>query len=170
VHTGDAKDADTRANVSFVVYGDKGRSSPEIKLDKSETYVTPFRRDQLDIFNTIDVKNLGELTKIKIWHDNSGPKPAWNVKSIYVQDRKTGKVFHFDCNTWIGKDRPGESKDLKCSGFIVPGGELMSNEFLTLPSHVSLVILENKKYTAIDYEIVLTFKKIFSFCLCFDDP
>lgn len=125
VHTGDIKDGDTRANVSFVVYGDKGRSSPEIKLDKSETYVTPFRRDQLDIFNTIDVRNLGELTKIKIWHDNSGPKPAWFVKSIYVQDRKTGKVYHFDCNTWIGREQPGESKDLKCSGFIVPEGMLM---------------------------------------------
>lgn len=106
----------------MVLYGDSGRSSPEIKLQKSETYLTPFRRDQLDIFNSEQIKGLGDLTKIKVWHDNTGAKPAWNVRSIYVQDKKSEKVYNFDCNVWIGKDRPGESKDMKCGGFFTPSG------------------------------------------------
>ncbi|XP_048577310.1 dystrophin isoform X2 [Nematostella vectensis] len=132
VHTNDVKDADTRAHVSCVLYGDRGKTSPEIKLSQSETYNVPFGRDQLDVFQANDLPHVGDLGKIKIWHDNSGPKPAWNVKSIYVEDRLTGKVYCFDCNKWVGRDRPGESRDVKCVGFTVPknGEDIMTKHRL----------------------------------------
>ena len=121
IHTGDAKDAGTQANVTLVLSGQKGRS-PELHPKKSETYHTKFCRDQLDTFSFNGVPHLGDLSKLQIWHDNSGPKSGWFVKSVYVEDKLTRKVYFFDCNGWIGKEKGIGDQDLKCIGFTLPEG------------------------------------------------
>ena len=124
VHTGTVKDAGTQANVSVVLFGEKGKS-PKHWLDKSETYNTKFCRDQLDIFTIPKVPRLGELTKIQIWHDGTGPKPDWFVKGFYVEDKSTRKVYFFNCNAWIGRN--ADTQDLRCEGYTLPEGTFERN-------------------------------------------
>lgn len=119
VHTGDVKDAGTQSNVSVELFGKKGKS-PKLKLDKSETYNTKFCRDQLDIFTVYNIPHLGDLHKIQVWHDRTGPKHEWFVKGFYVEDKSTRKVYFFNCNAWIGRD--ADKQDIKCEGFTLPEG------------------------------------------------
>lgn len=120
VHTGDVKDAGTQSNVSVELFGDKGRS-PKLKLGKSETYNTKFCRDQLDIFTVYNIPHLGDLHKIQVWHDRTGPKHEWFVKGFYVEDKSTRKVYFFNCNAWIGRD--ADKQDIKCEGYTLPEGK-----------------------------------------------
>lgn len=120
VHTGDVKDAGTQSNVSVELFGEKGKS-PKLKLDKSETYNTKFCRDQLDIFTVYNVPHLGDLHKIQVWHDRTGPKHEWFVKGFYVEDKSTRKVYFFNCNAWIGRD--ADKQDIKCEGYTLPEGK-----------------------------------------------
>ena len=120
VHTGDVKDAGTQSNVSVVLFGEKGKS-PKLRLDKSETYNTKFCRDQLDIFTVYNVPHLGDLRKVQVWHDRTGPKPDWFVKGFYIEDKSTRKVYFFNCSTWIGRDN--DIQDIKCEGYTLPDGK-----------------------------------------------
>lgn len=120
VHTGDVKDAGTQSNVSIMLFGEKGKS-PKLRLDKSETYNTKFCRDQLDIFTVYNIPHLGDLHKVQIWHDRTGPKPEWFVKGFYVEDKSTRKVYCFNCNTWIGRE--ADAHDIKCEGYTLPEGK-----------------------------------------------
>lgn len=129
VHTGDVKDAGTQSNVSVMLFGDKGKSS-KLRLDKSETYNTKFCRDQLDIFTVYNIPQLGDLHKVQVWHDRTGPKPDWFVKGFYVEDRSTRKVYFFNCNAWIGRD--ADMQDIKCEGYTLPeeGDDIMTKASL----------------------------------------
>lgn len=122
VHTGDVKDAGTQSNVSVVLFGEKGKS-PKLRLDKSETYNTKFCRDQLDIFTVYNVPHLGDLRKVQVWHDRTGPKPDWFVKGFYIEDKSTRKVYFFNCSTWIGRDN--DMQDIKCEGYTLPDGKFL---------------------------------------------
>ena len=55
---------------------------------------------QEDIF-TIACVNLGRLNKVKVWHDNSGLKSAWNLDRIEVYDKLAEDNFLFPCNRWL---------------------------------------------------------------------
>lgn len=129
VHTGDVKDAGTQSNVSVVLFGEKGKS-PKLRLDKSETYNTKFCRDQLDIFTVYNVPHLGDLRKVQVWHDRTGPKPDWFVKGFYIEDKSTRKVYFFNCSTWIGRDN--DMQDIKCEGYTLPdeGEDVMTKSSL----------------------------------------
>merc|ERR1712072_1139708 len=70
VHTGDVKGSGTNSNVFVTLYGDKGDTG-ERELKKSETNMNKFERNSEDVFN-VDAITLGEITKVKIRHDNSG--------------------------------------------------------------------------------------------------
>ena len=126
VHTGDVKDAGTQSNVSVMLFGEKG-NSPKLRLDKSETYNTKFCRDQLDIFTFYNIPQLGDLHKVQIWHDMTGPKHEWFVKGFYVEDKSTRKVYFFNCNAWIG--RSGDEEDIKCEGYTLPEGKPLGLDF-----------------------------------------
>ena len=59
MHTADVRGAGTDANVSLIIFGDKGDSG-KLKLKKSETYNDKFERGQTDVF-TFKMLSLGEL-------------------------------------------------------------------------------------------------------------
>lgn len=67
-----------------------------------------FRKDTF----SIQCCNLGELTKVKVRHDNTGSGPSWLLHSIEVrcEEEETGrekggggakKVWHFPCGQWL---------------------------------------------------------------------
>ena len=81
--TGDVRHAGTDANVSLVIYGENGDSG-ELKLEKSLTHQNKFERGETDEF-VFDLVDLGELSKVKVWHDNKGIGAAWFLDKIDVQ-------------------------------------------------------------------------------------
>ncbi|KAJ8306150.1 hypothetical protein KUTeg_016695 [Tegillarca granosa] len=47
---------------------------------------------------------LGDLTKIRLEHDNSNPSPAWHVSWIRMVDSSTGEEHIFCFNQWLAVD------------------------------------------------------------------
>ena len=67
VTTGERRGAGTDANVFIQVYGKKGQTK-EIKLDNPQNN---FEAGKTDMFG-FESADLGDLTKMRVWHDNSG--------------------------------------------------------------------------------------------------
>lgn len=55
---------------------------------------------QEDIFS-FNCINLGKISKVKVWHDNSGLKPAWNLDRIEINDKLAEENYVFPCNRWL---------------------------------------------------------------------
>ena len=70
VKTSDIRGCGTDANVFIQIFGENG-SSDELKLKDSATHMDKFERGQEDIFS-FNLLSLGDLSKIRIWHDNKG--------------------------------------------------------------------------------------------------
>lgn len=73
VKTSDVRGAGTDANVYIILFGMNGDSG-ELHLKNSETSNNPFETGQLDVFTFKDIFSLGELSKLRVWHDNKGKK------------------------------------------------------------------------------------------------
>ncbi|KAH0617714.1 hypothetical protein JD844_016213 [Phrynosoma platyrhinos] len=54
----------------------------------------------------INLKDVGELYKIRIGHDNSGPDPSWYLHEIRLQKMSTPpeKEIHLTINSWLSED------------------------------------------------------------------
>lgn len=63
--------AGTDANVYCVLFGENGDSG-ELHLKESESGKSPFENNQLDTFAFPKMLSLGQLIKLRIWHDNKG--------------------------------------------------------------------------------------------------
>lgn len=102
VKTSNVRGAGTDANVYVTLFGENGDTGP-VHLKDSATFSKPFEGDQLDEFSIADVLSLGELTKCRVWHDNKGFGAAWHLEYIDVEDTKTKKKYHCECNKWLSK-------------------------------------------------------------------
>jgi len=71
VQTSNVNGAGTDAGVYITLFGENGDSG-EIRLKSSETNKKPFENNQLDVFTLSNILNLGQLFKVRIWHDNKG--------------------------------------------------------------------------------------------------
>jgi polycystin 1L2 len=47
---------------------------------------------------------LGPIDKIRVWHDNKGKSPSWNVDRIQVKDMQSREVFSFIFSDWMSVD------------------------------------------------------------------
>ncbi|XP_074134524.1 lipoxygenase homology domain-containing protein 1-like isoform X1 [Sminthopsis crassicaudata] len=97
VVTGDYEKAGTTATVSLYAYGEK-RSSGPIILGSGKHQL--FNPNSADIFK-INLKDVGELYKIRIEHDNSGNDPSWYLEEIKLEEIATGEVFSVTVDCWI---------------------------------------------------------------------
>lgn len=59
---------------------------------------------QVDKF-TIEAVDLGEVYKIKIYHDNSMVSADWYLDQVEVVDVDTEEVFLFLCERWLSRKR-----------------------------------------------------------------
>nr|KAI8760088.1 lipoxygenase homology domain-containing protein 1-like [Biomphalaria glabrata] len=116
VKTSDVSGAGTDANVYIILFGAFGDSG-EIHLKKSETNKHLFERNQEDVFTIKDILSLGELSKLRVWHDNKGIGASWHLSSIKVEDEKTGKVYTFVCDKWLSKSEDDKQiiRELTCN-------------------------------------------------------
>ncbi|XP_064633987.1 lipoxygenase homology domain-containing protein 1-like isoform X3 [Lineus longissimus] len=117
VKTSDVRGAGTDANVFVVIFGENGDSG-EIHLAKSETFKSPFENNQLDVFTYKGLLSLGELSKLRVWHDNKGIGAAWHLNYIEVEDLgKRDKKFMFPCNKWLSRSEDDRQtcRELTCA-------------------------------------------------------
>ena len=45
----------------------------------------------------------GDLSKMEVWHDNSGLGPGWHLDYAEVHHSLTGQVVYFPCQNWFDK-------------------------------------------------------------------
>ena len=81
--------AGTDANVFLIMYGEKGQSG-KLKLRQPTNNKDPFEKGKKDIFKLM-TSNIGDINKINISHDGSGPGAGWYVESIEVKNLSNNK-------------------------------------------------------------------------------
>eukprot|EP00111_Clytia_hemisphaerica_P007273 TCONS_00021135-protein len=94
----------TTANVFCILSGEKGK-----------TQIIPLRYEGRKMFqsrSTVAIKvhlptNIGNLTSIRVFHDNSGTSPSWFLRSILAIDLQNHQNYNFVCDKWLAV----ESKD-----------------------------------------------------------
>ena len=87
--TGNVSGAGTDANVFITMYG-QNDDSGERELRKSDRR-NKFEQYQVDTF-TVKAIDLGELTKIKIRHDDSGLGAAWYLEKVEIRNPNTDQT------------------------------------------------------------------------------
>lgn len=122
VKTSDIRGAGTDANVSVILFGMNGDSG-ELKLKDPEASKSPFQNGQVDVFAFKGLLSMGELSKLRVWHDNKGFGAAWHLASIEVEDLTTRKVYTFLCDRWLSKSEDDKQilRELTCANAFKPG-------------------------------------------------
>ncbi|XP_068439233.1 polycystin-1 [Clinocottus analis] len=95
VKTGWRRGAGTTAHVGISLYGVTKSGSRHLQRDGA------FQRGSLDQFHLETDDNLGEVWKIRIWHDNTGLHPSWYVQHVVVWDPQTDHMFFFLLGDWL---------------------------------------------------------------------
>ncbi|NXF11356.1 LOXH1 protein, partial [Smithornis capensis] len=115
VKTSDVGGAGTDANVSLILFGEYGDSG--ILALKESNKSNKFERNQMDEFSFLDMLSLGDLCKVRVWHDNKGIAPGWHLEYIDVMDSAMDKTFRFQCDRWLakGEDDGQLIRELACA-------------------------------------------------------
>ena len=108
IQTGMWRGYGTTANVGIIIYGEDDKTDEIILTDKNLNKDF-FARGSVNNFTITVPKSLGELLKIKIWHDNSGDNPGWFFHQILVVDVETAQQTHFLANRWLAVEK-GDGK------------------------------------------------------------
>lgn len=108
ISTGYSENSGTDAKVYLSLDGTLG-FTPEYLLNNSENN---FKAGQVDEFTIRRSKDLGELTQVRIMHDNSGLNPSWYVKDIKIALDGSDKLWYFPCDQWLEKKEGGGVSDL----------------------------------------------------------
>jgi lipoxygenase homology domain-containing protein 1 len=104
VTTTDRAQAGTDANVFITIIGDKG-STPELRLNGAISG-NAFERGQTDRA-IISGPDVGNVTGIRIRHDNMYASPAWHLASVRViRDHVRGQSWDFHHGEWLESPRP----------------------------------------------------------------
>ncbi|XP_070182767.1 polycystin-1-like [Littorina saxatilis] len=96
VLTGRHVGAGTTAHVGMKLYGDNSKSEPRHLTKRSG-----FQRNSRDTFLIASDNDLGNLHKMKIWHDNTGSSPCWYLTQVQVHDLQSGQRYIFPANSWL---------------------------------------------------------------------
>lgn len=91
----------TSAHVGIMLYGSEGKSGAR-HLSKRGA----FQRNSHEKFVIATNTNIGHLTKVKLWHDNTGLAPSWYVHKVIVKDMLTHRLSYFLFNCWFSLDMP----------------------------------------------------------------
>ncbi|XP_033845859.1 lipoxygenase homology domain-containing protein 1-like [Periophthalmus magnuspinnatus] len=102
VKTSDISGAGTDAKVWLIIFGENGDTG--ILTLKESSKSNKFERKQVDTFRFSEILSLGELSKVRVWHDNSGLAPGWHLEYIDVKDELMDKTFRFPCDRWLAKN------------------------------------------------------------------
>jgi len=60
-----------------------------------------FQRGSHDMFIIASDRSLGGLSRLVVWHDNTGTSPGWYLSRIIVRDLQTSSCYQFVADTWL---------------------------------------------------------------------
>ncbi|KAF4106605.1 hypothetical protein G5714_012595 [Onychostoma macrolepis] len=103
VKTGWKRGSGTTAHVGISLYGLNKSGSRHLQREGA------FQRNSLDDFQVETDANLGEIWKIRIWHDNTGLDPSWFLKHVIVWDIQTDNMFFFLVEDWLSVENEKNS-------------------------------------------------------------
>jgi hypothetical protein len=116
VKTGTRDKSGTGANITFRVWGERGRSITQIesgtqKKFENGTTTTVHLRPSAD---------LRKINKIEVSHDSKGNKSGWYLESILVKNTDSSEEWNFPCGKWLSQSSGGgeTSRILKSDGCI----------------------------------------------------
>jgi hypothetical protein len=115
VITGKQEFASTTANVYLTIFGTKGDSGKR-KLNDDDPH---FEQGSTDVF-ALEAKELGELTKIKIEHDGSGPSSSWFLEKVSIRDVISNTKYYFHANAWLSDDRGDMKRSIEVHASLDP--------------------------------------------------
>ena len=78
--------------------GEDGSTEPRQLYDSNRV---TFRRRSQDVFIASFEDFLGDLSYIRIWHDNSGKNPSWYLSKVAIHDLNTNKKYLFINEAWL---------------------------------------------------------------------
>ncbi|KAF5839075.1 Lipase/lipooxygenase [Dunaliella salina] len=96
VHTADEPGAGTDANVSVNIIGTDGESGPR-ELTGGRDVFAPGKADTFQL----SMVDLGDLSRLDVWHDNSGRNSGWNLDYIEIRSSAMNRVWYFPCFQWL---------------------------------------------------------------------
>ncbi|NWX89664.1 LOXH1 protein, partial [Nothoprocta pentlandii] len=101
VYTGSKLGAETDSNVYVSLIGTRGDTGKR-KLHRSKNNNVKFQRGQMDIF-CIKAVSLGDLEKVLISHDGTGPGNGWFLDKIIIKhgEGKEAQEVAFPCSRWL---------------------------------------------------------------------
>ncbi|XP_028394586.1 uncharacterized protein LOC114518796 [Dendronephthya gigantea] len=106
VHTGTEQKSSTDAKISVALYGVMGSSRHiPLRSQASAGINDPFQNGQVDKF-TVHTVPLGDLTRLHVCLDNTGPAPAWYLEKISIKDPRND-IYIFPCNCWLKGGKKG---------------------------------------------------------------
>ncbi|KAK3090781.1 hypothetical protein FSP39_014585 [Pinctada imbricata] len=104
VHTGLRKGAGTQSRVNFVLSGEDDDSGVRILSDGVRK---GFPTGSVRSFFMGTKYPLGDLTYLRIWHDNSGEggEQSWYLNKVTVDDPQRHARYTFICERWLAVER-----------------------------------------------------------------
>lgn len=104
VYTGMWRKCGTTANVAMTIYGQNGESDV-IHLSDRYSKKQLFARASVNNFVVSLPQELGQITRIKIWHDNDGSNPSWFIRQVVINDTESNQKWYFVCDRWLAVDK-----------------------------------------------------------------
>ncbi|XP_078332217.1 lipoxygenase homology domain-containing protein 1-like isoform X5 [Crassostrea virginica] len=122
-YTSDKSGADTSADVYVQLFGKDMQCTQQKSLCTKQERSGKFKKGQVDVF-VVELEDVGELTKLRIGHDNAGLFAGWHLDKVEVRtlnsasgkgSRRTrvaqgSKLYVFPCNRWLARDE--EDKEI----------------------------------------------------------
>ncbi|MFB2881686.1 PLAT/LH2 domain-containing protein [Floridanema aerugineum] len=109
IKTGDVGGAGTDADVRIQLFGDLGETdSSGYLLDKSG--YDDFERGDQDTYQVRTDKELGNIEKVRLWHNNAGSGAGWYVDWIKVEI--SGFTWNFPAYRWLATDEDDRKIDV----------------------------------------------------------
>lgn len=105
IYTADVAHAGTDANVFITLYGANGDTGQRPLTKK---FVNLFERGHMDDFK-IEALDLGQLTRLRIEHDNKGFGARWMLEKVDVTNLGSQEKVSFPCTQWLDKKK-GDGK------------------------------------------------------------
>nr|CDS22644.1 lipoxygenase domain containing protein [Echinococcus granulosus] len=111
LRTGNLFGGGTSAQVYLTLIGEKSESG-EFIFPNSKGLV--FAKDREAVFK-VEAIGLGEVRKIRLRHDNSGPSPDWYLQEVIVSANENGdeRTYYFPCNQWLTATTDGSGRLLR---------------------------------------------------------
>ncbi|ESO92330.1 hypothetical protein LOTGIDRAFT_162634 [Lottia gigantea] len=107
VKTSEEEGSGTHATVYLTIFGDKGHSET-IPLNTGGTKSHDFIMGKETDFQ-ITVGNIGEVSKIRLEHNNENKDPSWHLDWVKLLCEETGEEIVFYGNCWLS-DNQGDKQ------------------------------------------------------------